>query len=346
MKQTDQKTPSGLRCKNCGGSYDPSLPNCPYCGEETSVNTAASSAGLMDEARAGGGFGEGSLLHRVSNILLVLLLVAFLGGGVWLGVDTARSLPSTEGQQTSQQEEPSNGTEGDTSGGDSSVSDNPGETENPGASVQTDPEQENPSEQETPAEQEEPADPDEQETPEQDPDEQEEPEEPDLSIATALSLSDSSLSLEAGGSAQLTASVEPDGWTGSVIWSSSDQSVAMVDSTGRVTWVAGGSCTITAEAGDLSESCSVTCAEAEEESDLELYYTYLGERYTDITLNNVGDGFALEVSGGTGTYQWSTSNAAVATVTDGGSVYATGSGRCTITVTSGGASASVIVIVR
>ncbi|MCD8340854.1 MAG: Ig-like domain-containing protein, partial [Clostridiales bacterium] len=142
-------------------------------------------------------------------------------------------------------------------------------------------------------------------------------------------------------------------------WSSSDESVATVNDAGYVLYVSGGTCTITAKAGDLTASCKVNCRKTDTGSSGESGETggtsSSGETgststltldQTDITLNNVGDGITLKVSGGNGTYTWSSSNTAVATVTAGGSVYAQGSGTCTITVTSGGSSASCVVRVR
>ena len=61
-----------------------------------------------------------------------------------------------------------------------------------------------------------------------------------------------------GGTAQLTAKVEPDSATDkTVTWSTSDDSVATVSDTGLVTAVANGTATITAKAGDKSDTCTV-----------------------------------------------------------------------------------------
>ena len=53
--------------------------------------------------------------------------------------------------------------------------------------------------------------------------------------------------------------MKPDNATNkTVIWSSSNASVASVDANGTVTAVAEGSATITAKAGDKSATCTVT----------------------------------------------------------------------------------------
>jgi hypothetical protein len=77
--------------------------------------------------------------------------------------------------------------------------------------------------------------------------------------ATEVRLSNYKLKLKEGETAVLTARVLPSNWTGTVDWWSSDPSVATVDETGTVTWVSGGSCTITAGVGEFTAECEVTC---------------------------------------------------------------------------------------
>ncbi|MCD8142367.1 MAG: Ig-like domain-containing protein [Clostridiales bacterium] len=184
----------------------------------------------------------------------------------------------------------------------------------------------------------------------------------DTSVATGISLNYTDITLVGNDGTRLVATVTPSGWEGTVVWSSSDESVATVNDAGYVLYVSGGTCTITARAGDITASCKVNCRKTDTGSSGDTGNTgdtgstgdtgntgstsTLTLNETDITLLNVGDGITLKVSGGNGTYTWSSSNTAVATVTAGGSVYAQGSGTCTITVTSGGSSASCIVRVR
>ena len=75
--------------------------------------------------------------------------------------------------------------------------------------------------------------------------------------ATDISLSKSELTLTAGESASLTATVKPEGSTDAVVWSSSKPAVATVDATGKVTAVAPGEATITATAGTKTAPCTV-----------------------------------------------------------------------------------------
>lgn len=76
--------------------------------------------------------------------------------------------------------------------------------------------------------------------------------------ATGISLSKSELTLTAGESSSLTATVTPEGSTDTVVWSSNKTDVATVDSaTGKVTAVAPGEATITATAGTKTATCTV-----------------------------------------------------------------------------------------
>ncbi len=76
--------------------------------------------------------------------------------------------------------------------------------------------------------------------------------------ATGVTLSESSLVLDVGETAQLTAAVVPEGTTDKLVWSSADESVATVDANGLVTAVGPGRTVITAAAGSVSAECSVT----------------------------------------------------------------------------------------
>ena len=77
--------------------------------------------------------------------------------------------------------------------------------------------------------------------------------------ATKVTVSQSTLTLDLNGTKQatLTAAVEPIYSTDTVSWSSSDVTVATVDENGVVTAVKKGNATITATAGQCSDSCTV-----------------------------------------------------------------------------------------
>ncbi len=72
-------------------------------------------------------------------------------------------------------------------------------------------------------------------------------------------LSQSSIELKTGDSATITYTIAPDNASDvDVTWKSSNESVATVSSSGKITGKADGSCTITATAGGKSDSLTVT----------------------------------------------------------------------------------------
>ena len=80
-------------------------------------------------------------------------------------------------------------------------------------------------------------------------------------IVTGVSLDKKSLALEIGDSDSLIATVHPENATDkSVIWSSSDSSVATVDNNGKVTAIGKGQATITVTTnnGRFTDTCQVT----------------------------------------------------------------------------------------
>ncbi|MBR6876276.1 MAG: leucine-rich repeat protein [Bacteroidales bacterium] len=76
---------------------------------------------------------------------------------------------------------------------------------------------------------------------------------------TSVELNKTSFQLKEGDTETLIATVKPDDATDKTVsWSSSDTGIATVDANGKVTAVKEGSATITARAGDITASCSVT----------------------------------------------------------------------------------------
>ena len=76
---------------------------------------------------------------------------------------------------------------------------------------------------------------------------------------TSVTLNKTELTLKEGETESLTATVKPDDATDkTVTWSTSDASIATVDTNGKVTAVKEGSTTITAKAGEIKASCTVT----------------------------------------------------------------------------------------
>ena len=79
MKKHKRENENLIFCKNCRGYYDPSQPQCPHCGEETKANTEKRRENVMSVTQYGGGFGsENSGLTRVAMVMIILLLLILL----------------------------------------------------------------------------------------------------------------------------------------------------------------------------------------------------------------------------------------------------------------------------
>ena len=157
---------------------------------------------------------------------------------------------------------------------------------------------------------------------------------------TSITLNKTSVTLSAGETVQLTATISPENATDKTVsWSSSNTNVATVTN-GKVAAVAAGSATITAQAGNVKAECSVTVSPTE---------------VTSITLNKT----SLTLSAGETvkliatispenatdkTVSWSSSNTNVATVTNG-KVAAVAAGSATITAQAGNVKAECSVTV-
>ena len=148
-------------------------------------------------------------------------------------------------------------------------------------------------------------------------------------LATSINLNTSSISLPIGSTQTLTATVLPTGASDkSVTWTSSNQNVATVNSSGKVTAKAIGNATITATTKDgsnLSASCAVTVTQVTANS-ISLNQTET-EMYAGQTLNLTA---TILPSGASQRVTWSSSDPSVARVV-GGTVYAQNMGECLIT---------------
>ena len=166
-------------------------------------------------------------------------------------------------------------------------------------------------------------------------------EDPEVAV-TGVSINQSALTMEPGGTVSLSVTVTPSNATAkSVTWSSSNQAVATVNN-GTVTAVGAGSATITASAGGKTANCSVTVSkkvvpvtsitlnvtEAELERGGTLTIT------ATVTPNDATDKIVA----------WTSSNASVATVEDG-VVKAVAVGTTTITSICGNQESTCVVTV-
>jgi uncharacterized protein YjdB len=146
--------------------------------------------------------------------------------------------------------------------------------------------------------------------------------------AESISLDQMALTLEKGGTQQLTATVTPDDCTDKVEWSSSNESVATVDVNGLVTAVGGGSTTITAKAGEQTATCPVTVS-------VPVTGVTLGKASLSLAVGGSQELIAtVEPSDATDwTIAWSSDAPDVASVDDKGMVTALAVGEAKITAT-------------
>jgi uncharacterized protein YjdB len=155
-------------------------------------------------------------------------------------------------------------------------------------------------------------------------------------LVTDITLNKSSLSLQAGQSETLTASVKPDNATNkTVTWTSSNTSIATVNSSGKVTAVAAGSATITCKANDGSgkqATCTVTVTNPNvlvtsislNKSSLTLEVEKSETLTATVKPNNATDK----------TVTWSSDDKKIAIVDSNGKVTAKAKGNATITCTA------------
>ncbi len=160
--------------------------------------------------------------------------------------------------------------------------------------------------------------------------------------AESVTLNQTSASLKVGESVSLTATVLPaDATDKTVTWSSSNTSVAIVDSNGKVTAIALGSATITAKCGSVSASCSVTVVATPAES------ITLSQTTASLKVGEIVSLTATVLPANTTdkTISWSSSNPAIASVDANGKVSAVALGNATITAKCGSVSATCSVTV-
>lgn len=169
------------------------------------------------------------------------------------------------------------------------------------------------------------------------------PKEDPVVAVSGITLSQSSVSIEAGSTVSLTATVSPANATDkSVTWSSSDTGVASVAG-GVVTGVAEGSATVTASAGGKSAKCEVKVTAKT------VAVTGVSLDKTSLTLAPGGSAqlvATVSPSNATDkTVKWSSSDPSKVTV-ENGLVKAVSPGTAKVTVSAGGFSAGCDVTVQ
>lgn len=159
----------------------------------------------------------------------------------------------------------------------------------------------------------------------------------DTTQVSELKLGKSELSLFLNGSATLKTAVTPDDAANKKLkWSSSDESIAKVDSKGKITSVAPGEATITCkttDGSDISRECKVTVKDAVGLKKIEL-------NYIDIQFCGLGCTEQLKLLEVTPenatdkTVTWSSTDESVAVVDANGAVSPVGNGECKIVATA------------
>ena len=152
-------------------------------------------------------------------------------------------------------------------------------------------------------------------------------------LATSISLNNTSAELNTGETLQLTATVLPSNATNkTVTWTTSNSTVATVNSNGLVTAKAVGNATIiarTTDGSNLSASCSVTVKQSS------VLATSISLNKTSAEINTGGTlqltATVLPTNATNKTVTWSTSNSSVATVNSNGLVTGHSTGSATIT---------------
>lgn len=154
--------------------------------------------------------------------------------------------------------------------------------------------------------------------------------------ATGIVLDKETLEISKGESVILTASVVPEGAEElAVSWSTSDGDIATVDNDGKVTGVAAGECTVTAYAGSLKASCSVTVSGIAVESvsinetELEMVIGDTHMLYAAVSPEDAEDRAVT----------WESSDDGIVSVDYLGEVTAVGIGEAAVTAKAGGKSA-------
>lgn len=165
-------------------------------------------------------------------------------------------------------------------------------------------------------------------------------------VAQRITVDPSSWTMEVGNKKTLTATVWPasTGGSGSISWTSSNNSVATVDGNGKVTAVGVGTANITASyGGSVSATCAVSVEGISLNKTSTTLYIQNGTYGSEVLTANVFPSSALT---------WTSSNPAVATVTSTGTntarVTSVATGTTTIKVTNedGSYTATCVVNVR
>lgn len=152
----------------------------------------------------------------------------------------------------------------------------------------------------------------------------------------SITLSEKSIAIPEGTTAQLSATVNPEDATDKTLtWSSSNKTIATVDENGLVTGVKGGKTVITVKAGNKSATCAVTVTVPVESVTLDKSTASVDEGSTLRLSATVYPSYASDK-----TVTWTSSDESVATVDASGKVTGVSRGKAVITAQAGDCSAT------
>lgn len=161
-------------------------------------------------------------------------------------------------------------------------------------------------------------------------------------VVTDMDVSLSATQLAVGDTATFSIAVMPSTATSTaeVVFSSSNEAVATVNSFGRVTAVAPGRATITVQCGDVVRTVDVTVVVQTDRITLNSSYVVLKPGATHTIQASVSPASAPQ------SLTYTSMDAKVATVTSSGVIRAVGTGSTTVTVSNGATKAAITVIVN
>lgn len=150
-------------------------------------------------------------------------------------------------------------------------------------------------------------------------------------VETSIAMSSTQLTLYEGASSDLNVTFTPSNCTfKDTVWSTSNSAVATVNSSGNVTSVSKGTCTITATSHyGKTATCAVTVKKAVTGVTLNKASTLVYNGSTETLIATVSPSTASVTS-----VTWSSSNTSIATVSNTGVVTAISTGSCVIKATS------------
>ena len=160
--------------------------------------------------------------------------------------------------------------------------------------------------------------------------------------ATSVTLNKTSLTLEKGKSEMLVATVEPEDATDkSILWSSSDDRIAIVDQEGKVSALKGGQVIIEANASGFVASCEVTVISYVQSISLNVSSLNLEEGDTYLLTATVEPEDATDK-----TITWHSDSPEIASVDLSGAVRAISHGKAIISATASGVTAICSITVK